>query len=68
MKPWDSETDPATIPDGVLQSEVGRRRNAKRMTHGGGRPPTMKRCAACGREMTSTELRRHARACVPRPA
>lgn len=43
------DTDPATIPDSVLYSELGRRRGAMRKTHGAGhgRPSLCGKCGRC---------------------
>jgi len=38
----------ATIPDAVLQSEVGRRRGAQRKIRNGGRPAIPTPCPRCG--------------------
>jgi hypothetical protein len=57
MKSWNSDIDPATIPDEILKSERARRNAAKRTTYTGGiywkrhNPRTSRcRCRACMRK------------------
>jgi len=57
LRSWNDSIDPATIPDAVLKSEVGRRNQAKRSTFGGGRPRTADRCP-CGVMTISRAIRR----------
>lgn len=55
----------AAIPDAELNSEVGRRRVAKRTNNSGGRPVVPTRCRRCGEKCpTATAARAHCR--VPR--
>ena len=50
----------AAIPDSDLQSEVGRRRQAKQKRHAGGRKPKPSPCPGCGAECpTAVEARAH---------
>lgn len=55
LRPWSDNIDPATIPDDVLYSEVGRRRGAhtRNRTGGrnGGRPKTIFTCPICGKDI-----------------
>ncbi len=56
--------DPATIPEQILRSEVARRNNALRDTHGGGRPKVKHTCEQCGAEILGTrEFREHKPRC-----
>jgi hypothetical protein len=64
LKPWTENIDPKTIPDEVLYSERGRRNNALRKVHSGGkdgRPPDTSRCP-CG-EMTRDRAQKRNHKC-----
>ena len=58
-EPYRPTWDLRTIPDPAFASEVGRRRQSKRKTHGGGAPTIMQRCPLCTELMSSRELHRH---------
>lgn len=66
MRRWSNDIDPQTIPESVLRREWARRNSLKRTRFGAGtgRPKIVRRCFACGAEMSSREFRRHR--CAPR--
>jgi hypothetical protein len=47
------------IPTKALQSEVGRRNAALRVTHAGGRPKIVKLCPGCREPMGVREYKAH---------
>ena len=59
MKTYHQTWDLRTIPDPQFASEAGRRRQRKRVQHGGGRPSIMQACPLCAAVMTAREMHRH---------
>lgn len=62
VKSWEPGTDPATIPESVLLSELGRRRAAKRKVFSGGkqgRQKVFRPCPKCQAVFSAAEMRRH---------
>ena len=61
LRPWTPTIDPTTIPDQVLQSEIGRRNSAKRKTFGAGpgRPSKGGPRCACGKYALASARKYH---------
>jgi len=57
----------APIPDAAIQSEIGRRQNARRKTHVGP-PKVLRPCPHCRARFGARELRAHKPQCPEKPS
>jgi hypothetical protein len=54
-----------SVPYSLLAEEVGKRNNARRKIHAGGKPKVLRPCKKCGAMFGARELRKHTCSITP---